>query len=455
MKYLNKILLIALLTAGVSACDFLDPNEIEDPNNPQLELVLENASKPQLQNLVTGLEDRHRATTGANNLLSTFGREVYPLFASDPRFINQWVGVGANADAENDPAFFGSAGAYSTPYRAVYQGNILIESVNNTDAVTDEERNGYLGFAKTLQAYSYLIPLMTQYKADPGNNHEGGIRIDVDDVENLGPFLEYDQALQEIRDLLDEALVNLNAAGPSFSFELTAGFSEFNTPSTFSDLNRAIAARAAIYAEDWDGAITAVNDAAPFFELAVGADVMNKGGYFVYGDPPDIFNPFYYEPNTTAIQLPMVHPDLIADAEPGDLRVENKFFLRDDPISLQGLTSQYQDNRFSGTGDSFPFFRNEELILIYAEALARRAQVTDLVDAVDAINMVRNTWNLGDFASADQQAIIDQILFERRYSLWFEGGHRWIDARRYDRLDDLPLDGGKIFEYLARPQSEL
>lgn len=432
---------------GISACDFLDPNQISDPNNPSIEGVLTNASKAQLQNLVTGLEVRHRATTGANNILSTFGREIYPLFASDPRFINQWIGAGEGADAETDPQFFGSAGTYTTPYLTVRQGNVLIESANNTNAITEQERNGYLGVAKTLQAYSYLIPLNAQYV--------NGIRIDVDDVNNLGPFLDYDDALQEIRDLLDEAEVNLNAAGSSFSFVLTDGFEEFSTPADFVNLNRAIAARAAIYAEDWDAAVTAVEGAAPFFELAVGADEMNKGGYFVYGDPPDIFNPFYYVPNTTAIQLPMAHPSMIADAEAGDLRVDNKFFLRDDPVTLQGLTSQYQDNRFSGTGDSFPFFRNEELVLIYAEALAQRNQGTDLVDAVDAINIVRNTWGLGDFVSASQSDIIDQILFERRYSLWFEGGHRWIDARRYDRLDELPLDGGQIYEYIARPQSEL
>jgi len=447
MKYLNKLLLLVLLFAGISACDFLDPNEVSDPNNPSIEGVLTNASKAQLQNLVTGLEVRHRATTGANNIMSTFGREVYPLFASDPRFVNQWVGVGSNADAENDPTFFGSGGTYTTPYLTVRQGNVVIRSANNTDAITDAERNGYLGVAKTLQAYSYLIPLNAQYS--------NGIRIDVADVNNLGPFLSYDDALQAIRDLLDEAQTNLNAAGSSFSFVLTDGFGEFDSPADFANLNRAIAARAAIYAEDWPAAVTAVNAAAPFFELAEGASVMNKGGYFVYGDPPDIFNPFYYVPNTTAIQLPMVHPDMITDAEAGDLRVDNKFFLRDDPISLQGLTSQYQDNRFSGTGDSFPFFRNEELVLIYAEALAQRNQGTDLVDAVDAINVVRNTWGLGDFVSVNQSDIIDQILFERRYSLWFEGGHRWIDARRYDRLDELPLDGGQIFGFIARPQSEL
>jgi peptidoglycan/xylan/chitin deacetylase (PgdA/CDA1 family) len=35
---------------------------------------------------------------------------------------------------------------------------------------------------------------------------------------------------------------------------------------------------------------------------------------------------------------------------------------------------------------------------------------------------------------------IDRLLYERRYSLFFEGGHRWIDMRRYGRLADLPRD---------------
>ena len=35
---------------------------------------------------------------------------------------------------------------------------------------------------------------------------------------------------------------------------------------------------------------------------------------------------------------------------------------------------------------------------------------------------------------------LDQLLYEKRYSLLFEGGHRWIDMRRYDKLDELPLD---------------
>lgn len=437
---------MVLLISGITACDFFDPEVVDDPNNSSLSGVLNNASKVQLQNLVTGLELQNRGAIGSNNILSSFGREIYPTFASDPRFINQWIGQDPAADAETDPSFFGSGGTYTTPYRAIKQGNILIQSAQNTDVITDAERRGILGFAKTIQALQYLIPLNTQF--------DNGIRIDVADPTDLGPFLSYDDALQAIRDLLDEGLADLNNAGSTFEFSLTGGLSEFNTPGTMVDLNRAIAARAALYAEDWDAAITATEAAAPFFEVATGESVMNRGAYYLYNGPPDQFNPFFYLRNTTSIQLPTVHPEVIADTLAGDLRVDNKFFLRDNPVVLQGLTANYQDNRFATNTAPFPFFRNEELVLIYAEALAERNQGTDLADAVTAINAVRNTWGLPNFVSVVQQDIIDEVIFQRRYSLWLEGGHRWVDMRRKGRLGELPLDGGKIYTKIARPLSE-
>ena len=38
----------------------------------------------------------------------------------------------------------------------------------------------------------------------------------------------------------------------------------------------------------------------------------------------------------------------------------------------------------------------------------------------------------------DDTGFVDALLYERRYSLMFEGGHRWIDLRRFGR--PLPLD---------------
>jgi hypothetical protein len=66
--------------------------------------------------------------------------------------------------------------------------------------------------------------------------------------------------------------------------------------------------------------------------------------------------------------------------------------------------------------------------------------VSSPVDAVNAINVVRNAAGLVNYLG-DQtpQALEDEILKQRRYSLFGES-HRWIDMRRFDRIDELPND---------------
>jgi len=38
------------------------------------------------------------------------------------------------------------------------------------------------------------------------------------------------------------------------------------------------------------------------------------------------------------------------------------------------------------------------------------------------------------------EAALDELLYNKLYSLMFEGAHRWIDARHYGRLGTLPID---------------
>src|SRR5699024_10508364 len=347
--------LLALLITGTLGCDIVDPDRIDDPNNTSVNGMLENANHAQLQNLVSGLEIRHRSGTVAFlDIIGAFGREIYPMRASDPRNMRDLLGLAEGADAETEPSFRGMGSVWTNPYSAIKQANLVVKSVQNTDAINDQQKNGYLGVAKTLEAFQYLIPLLTQSK-------ENGIRIDVDDPLNPGPFLPYNEALTQIRALLDEAQTHLQSAGNAFSFDLTEGYADFNTPAEFEMLNRAIDARAAIYAKDWDGALQSLEQAKPFFELGSGEAIMNKGAYFVYTGPPDQFNPLYYPENAETAQIEMVHPSMVADAEAGDQRATNKFFERSAPITQQGLSSKYQDNRFESNTSPVPWLRNEEL----------------------------------------------------------------------------------------------
>jgi hypothetical protein len=103
------------------------------------------------------------------------------------------------------------------------------------------------------------------------------------------------------------------------------------------------------------------------------------------------------------------------------------------------VTSYLQFTLYPSNTSPVPIIRNEELILLRAEA---RWFTGDKAGATADLNLIRTT--SGGLAPVAQPAtdadFITELLKQRRYSLMFEGGHRWIDARRFNRLTDLPLD---------------
>ena len=115
----------------------------------------------------------------------------------------------------------------------------------------------------------------------------------------------------------------------------------------------------------------------------------------------------------------------------GDERVDNKVVLRDETATLDDLSSDYGLFVYQTQTAPFPIIRNAELLLLRAEALAQRDDPGDLDAAEDDLNVIRNAAGLGDFdrGTGGQAEVIDEMLRQRRYELFFEG-HRWIDVRR-------------------------
>ena len=69
------------------------------------------------------------------------------------------------------------------------------------------------------------------------------------------------------------------------------------------------------------------------------------------------------------------------------------------------------------------YSRLTEQFLIRAEA---KAQMGDLIGALQDLNEVRNRAGLNDFISISQQDILEAILNERRNEFFTEYGHRFF-----------------------------
>jgi hypothetical protein len=141
----------------------------------------------------------------------------------------------------------------------------------------------------------------------------------------------------------------------------------------------------------------------------------------------------------------------IIDILPGDDRI-NKATLR--PVaSLVDLSSDRDVWIFTSSTALMSLIRNEELILIYAEA---NIQLNNLPQAVAALNVIRAGHKLPVYSgTVDQPSLTNEMLYERRYSLFMEGDHL-IDVRRYNLLGTLPIDrpGDDVWTEFPLPFSE-
>ena len=376
MKSLFKYIIPFCLFTMAMMVTSCSVDEITDPNNPSLGSVTNDASKAEMQTLITGLEARHRNYLGsATQMFGSFGREVWAFFESDPRFISHWLGTGIT---DTYPDFFASAGSYISPYLAVKQANVLESAAAGSTTLTSAEQSGYSGFAKTIKAHQLLFPLHQQF--------DNGIRTDVADPLNPGPIQSYDDALGVIRSILDDGFSDLN--GAEIAFSLSSGYSGFSDAAGLAQVNRAIAARTALYAQDYGGALSALSSSFMNLDAASAAD-LQVGPAHVYGQSPDINNPLFYPFDRPTSTILIVHPALIEDALPGDGRL-SKFAQRvDNPANSASLTfpGEYQDARWSSNEAPIPYIRNEELILIYAEANLMNGNAAE---AVRAVNIIRN-----------------------------------------------------------------
>ena len=401
-------------------------------NSPTLEDYT-NATKDQLDNLVSGSLSGMRLTEGLYlDAVGVMGREMYRFSNADPRYTSELLGN----PAVNNTGFY-ITNPWAARYRVVKNCNVLIDAATNSTFIPDDEKKGYTGFAKTIKAYDLLMNLNLTYS--------NGIRVDVSDPNNLGPILSYDESITAIASLLDEAKSDLSSA--TVVFPLTTGFGSLTDAAGLIKFNRALAARVDVYRSQWSTALTDLD--ASFFDL--NGD-FSTGVFEVFGTGTgDQLNSAFFPQNQNG-EVRLAHPSYSDDIEDGDDRI-GKATLRTTPVTKDGLTSDRDIWVYTSSTAPIPIIRNEELILIYAEA---SIQNEDFESAVTALNIIRNGHGLDDYSGPQTtDALINETLTQRRYSLFYEG-HRWIDMRRYNKLSELPLDreGDQVWSALPIPLTE-
>jgi hypothetical protein len=435
---LLRVVLAALVALTMAGCDLFEIDDDPDPNGPSLDGILADPSRENISALAVGVEassriDHNHYLQGAG----VIGREYWRISAADPRFTADLLGKETSVLDNNT---FYITRPWGARYATIRDANTMLQALELNATLTDAEKAGGRGYAETWKAYQYLLNLNLTF--------ENGIRFIGPGDEEPGAIVGYDGALAQIAALLDQGNGDLGAADAGgFFFPVSSGFAGFDTPSTFRQVNRALAARVALYRGNYQEALDLLGES--FID---DSGDLAAGAYHVFGTGAgDLTNPFFLPPDNQGEAL-LAHPSYLADIEAGDDRAD-KVFDRGEPTTFDGLTSQYGVFVYKTSTDPIPIIRNAELILIRAEA---RARTGNLGGAIADLDVIRNAAGLPDYSGPiTEGAVLDEVLNQRRYELYGEG-HRWVDVRRFDRLDTLPIDrpGDDVWDRFPIPLPE-
>lgn len=433
--------LVLVVLLGFLGCEGLNSPNV---NSSDLTDLVENPTRTQIANAITGVlaGNRNYIAGGFDYVMmaGVLGRNAYRLDIAEPRTITEWLEGSLNPASER-----GGGNIWVQPYENIRLSQIVLDAIDAAPAteLSNGEKDAARGVVKTSRALDLLVIVNTR-----DENCDGQIGCPIDVRENASELAEAvtkREVFDEIVRLLEDASADLESAasaGAGFISDLPPGYDNFATPSEFLEFNRALAGRVLTYMgrefdeSFWDQALTALDasfldeerpmDFGAFYNFAASSGDLANGLFEPSADPNARAHPSVEED----VELkPNGEPD-----ERFQRKIRNIEFRQ-----LRGVGSDIGFSIYNSASAPVPIIRNEELLLLRAEA---NIGLENLEAAREDINLVREESGglpqVDSFAS--QEEALDQLFYEKRYSLLFEGGHRWIDLRRWERLDELPLD---------------
>ncbi len=457
-----RVLLGSTAVAGLVAVGACSDLNVTNTNAPTVETLTGSPTKTILARAATGIFSQAFNDIGTEiQFYALYGRVGYNLLGNDPRETGEQIRGPA------DPTGRHSA-IWTNLYSAIRSINTYLTALPQASGLSPAEVSASKGFAKTMKAWHIQrLAVRTGVLGIP-------LEVDQPITADPAPFVSFDAAMTAASALMDEAAADLTAAGTAaFPFSFAPGYEGFTTPATFLQFNRALAAKILVRRATflncttcWAQASTAIN--ASFITTTGLPGTLSKGVYYAYSSASG-------EP-TNPVSEPLsnnrlwVHPSIISGAQlkangSPDNRLTSKVTDAGRTRTLNDLVGQFKPTLYNSPtnpavadlGADIPWIINEELILLRAEI---RWNTNNKQGAIDDLNLVRvNAGGLAPTslsASSANDAFVTELLYNRLYSLMWSQGTRWIDARRYGRLDKLPVDrpGDTLYPNMIIPANE-
>ncbi len=329
-------------------------------------------------------------------------------------------------------------GGYFRDLRNIAVAKEILDTASAS--LTAPEKSATRGLLYTIQAYEQSFLLLAR-------DTVGTVIVVTGVPTDIKPFVSREVGYAFTTAILDSGLTALQAGGGSFPFTVAPGYAgapgagfvvgatgfDASSPAGFAKLNRALKARVEVYrgsigcgAPCYTAALAALQGS--FFTGVAGFTKANRGlgVYHVFSAATnDVANGLfpgggtfnYY--NTSLTTAPGVATDL---------RYLEKVRTAGQTGGVEGLVSTIEPTVYANNSTPVPLIRNEELILLFAEASYFTGATGPALDAINAVRTISGGLAARG-AFADAADFKTELLAQRRLSLLYEG-HRWVDYRR-------------------------
>ncbi len=298
---------------------------------------------------------------------------------------------------------------WSDVYATIYEANAIIEGLSASTSVSDDMKNQLMGEAYFMRAFChfYLVNLF------------GDVPLVLTSDYALNQVIGRTPTADVYQHMIDD-LVNAQSM-MNDDYKLTQG--EKTRPSRSAAT--ALLARVSLYIQDWEKAeayATAVISDNTFGLGALNETFLKNSDEALWQLYP--INGYAYDWEVSVIYSTL-EPSLLSAFEAGDQR--NVVW------ASGGMASKYISSDHS-RAEYTTVMRLAELFLIRAEA---RAMQDNIAGAQEDINLIRTRAGLGDTPASNKEDLLLAIEQERRVELFMEWGHRWMDLKRYQHVDDV------------------
>ncbi|WP_066221198.1 RagB/SusD family nutrient uptake outer membrane protein [Formosa haliotis] len=427
-KHISKLILAVFCATALVSCteDILtDPKPTESVT---AEVIFN--SREGAEAFISGILRRFRAqftSTDAAGVNSIFFARA--MKGNDVIQANNWFGFDYSND-NREPTYRRTVFNWEFPYYIINQANTLVNGVNESGAIPEEDKVELVAQGRAMRAFMYFQLAMEYqhtYAYDPSLpappiylelSLEGKPMSTLQEVYNL------------IIDDLTYAVDNLD---------------DYRLGKSYVNQNVANAILAQVYqvTENWEGARAAAIAAYGGDPLSVLDAAGYAGGFsditnieWIWAAPQSTDQSNYYwgaphsmaDHYTLSYQATFFNNDFVNLFSTSDVR--NLF------VNGYGVPDadyrHYITTKFTFNFDSdFAYIRTPEMILIEAEANYR---LGDEAKAHDLLYTIQSNRDPNAVKSSNSgSALFEEILVERRKELYAENGVEWFDAKRLQR----------------------